>query len=101
MRSLGLSVDILPAHARDFTGYGVIAAPGLMHMDDALKGALVAADAQVILGPRSSARTAEMAIPVPLQVAATSIFIANTCKAMPRLLKPRSQAILSSWRPGI
>lgn len=66
MRSLGLSVDILPASTRDFSGYGVIAAPGLMHMDRTLKTALAAADAQVLLGPRSGARDNEMSIPVPL-----------------------------------
>jgi beta-galactosidase len=66
LRSLGLSVDILPQTTRDFSGYGVIAAPGLMHMDDALKNALNQVDAQVVLGPRSAARNDEMAIPIPL-----------------------------------
>ncbi|WP_323772458.1 beta-galactosidase [Antarctobacter sp.] len=66
MRSLGLSIDILPPDTVDFSGYRVIAAPGLMHMSDALKSALVASDAQVIFGPRSGARNGEMAIPVPL-----------------------------------
>ncbi len=66
MRSLGLSVDILPPDTRDFTGYEVIAAPGLMHMPAALKTALVATEAQVVIGPRSAARNGEMAIPLPL-----------------------------------
>lgn len=66
MRGLGLSVDILPPDFADFSGYKVIAAPGLMHMSGALKSALTAADAQVLIGPRSGARNVEMAIPLPL-----------------------------------
>ncbi|MDO6730995.1 beta-galactosidase [Marinovum sp. 2_MG-2023] len=66
MRGLGLSVDILPPGTTDFAGYKVIAAPGLMHMSDGLKSALVAADAQVLIGPRSGARDEDMAIPLPL-----------------------------------
>ena len=66
MRSMGLSIDILPATTRDFSGYSVIAAPGMLFMPDDLKSALNSADAQVLLGPRSAARTAGMQIPVPL-----------------------------------
>lgn len=69
LRSLGLSVDILPASsvsAADLAGYRVIVAPGLMFMTDALKNDLAASDAQVILGPRSAARDADMTIPLPL-----------------------------------
>ncbi len=65
-RSLGLSIDILPASTRDFAGYSVIAAPGLIHMSEDLKAALTASEAQVVLGPRSAARNGEMSIPVPL-----------------------------------
>ncbi|TDT75614.1 beta-galactosidase [Litoreibacter halocynthiae] len=66
MRGLGLSLDILPASNRDFSGYDLIAAPGLMHMSDGLKAALAATEAQVLLGPRSAARDEDMSIPVPL-----------------------------------
>ena len=66
LRALGLSVDILPANRRDFDGYKIVLAPGLMHMDDTLKSALAAAKAQVVIGPRSGARDADMTIPVPL-----------------------------------
>ncbi|MEL7092191.1 MAG: beta-galactosidase [Pseudomonadota bacterium] len=65
-RKLGLSVDILPVSARDYTGYDLILAPGLMHMPDDLKAALNAAPGQVILGPRSAARGPHFEIPVPL-----------------------------------
>lgn len=66
LRSLGLSVDILPATTRDFAGYRLILAPGLIYMADGLKAALSASDAQVLLGPRSGARGKEVVIPVPL-----------------------------------
>ncbi|KNG92610.1 beta-galactosidase [Pseudaestuariivita atlantica] len=66
LRRLGLSVDILPPDTRDFTGYAMVLAPGLMHVPDALKTALAAAEGQVIVGPRAAARDGHMAIPVPL-----------------------------------
>lgn len=66
MRSLGLSVDILPPDTVDFSGYKVIAAPGMMHMPNRLKQALADSEAQVILGPRTGARDRDMTIPVPL-----------------------------------
>lgn len=66
MRSLGLSIDILPVTTRDFAGYSLIVAPGLMHIPNDLKSALATSDAKVLLGPRSAARTSEMQIPVPL-----------------------------------
>ncbi|SFR40549.1 beta-galactosidase [Litoreibacter janthinus] len=66
LRSLGVSLDIVPASRRDFSAYRLIVAPGLMHMDDGLKEALTSSEAQVLLGPRSAARDQDMAIPVPL-----------------------------------
>jgi beta-galactosidase len=66
LRSLGLSVDILPASARDFGDHRLIMIPGMMNMPDDLKVALADCDAQVVIGPRSGARDAEMAIPLPL-----------------------------------
>ncbi|KPP88076.1 MAG: beta-galactosidase BgaB [Rhodobacteraceae bacterium HLUCCA08] len=66
LRRAGLSVDILPPDTDDFSGYGVVLAPGLMHMADALKTALATSGAQVLLGPRSAARDGDFAIPVPL-----------------------------------
>jgi beta-galactosidase len=66
LRRLGLSVDILPAATRDFTGYGLVMVPGMMCMPDELKSALGECEAQVIYGPRTGARNAEMGIPNPL-----------------------------------
>ena len=66
MRSLGLSVDIVPVTADTFSEYRVIAAPGLVHMSRALEDRLVSSGAEIILGPRSGARDGNMRIPVPL-----------------------------------
>ncbi|MEM6740276.1 MAG: beta-galactosidase [Pseudomonadota bacterium] len=65
LRRAGLSVDILPVDAA-LAGYRVVLAPGLMHMDETLKARLAACNAEVLLGPRSGARDADFAIPVPL-----------------------------------
>ncbi len=66
LRKLGVSVDIVPPSTRDFSGRKLVIASGLMTIGNDLKAALLATDAQVLLGPRTGARTAEMAIPVPL-----------------------------------
>ncbi|MEO9776776.1 beta-galactosidase [Roseibium sp.] len=66
LRKLGLSVDILRGETRDFSGYKIIAAPGLVYMPQDLKNELAEADAHVVLGPRTAARNADMVIPVPL-----------------------------------
>ena len=66
LRALGLSLDILPATARDFAEYEMVLAPGMMHMPDTLKSALADSRATCIIGPRSAARDADMTIPVPL-----------------------------------
>lgn len=65
MRQLGWSIDILPPDA-DLTGYRLVAAPGLMHLPEALMASLRDSDAHWILGPRTGARDATMRTPVPL-----------------------------------
>ncbi|MBS0123245.1 beta-galactosidase [Thetidibacter halocola] len=66
LRRAGLSIDILSTAARDFTGYRVILAPGMMQMSDDLKTALNTSGAEILVGPRSAARTDDFRIPVPL-----------------------------------
>ena len=66
LRSLGLSIDFLPPDTRDFSGYKLVLAPGLIHMAEDLKDALCQAKAQVVIGPRSAARNEDMVIPSPL-----------------------------------
>jgi beta-galactosidase len=66
LRRAGLSIDFLPPTTRDFAGYKLVLAPGLIHMSEELKQSLATTSAQVLLGPRSGARDPHMAIPVPL-----------------------------------
>ena len=66
LRRQGLSVDILLSTTRNFDGYKLILAPGLMFMQDGLKQALASSGSSVVYGPRAGARNGEMAIPVPL-----------------------------------
>ncbi len=66
LRRQGLSVDILRPETRNFSGYKMIFAPGMMHIAEDLKQALSQADAHVIYGPRSAARDQNFAIPTPL-----------------------------------
>ncbi|MFT4783842.1 MAG: beta-galactosidase, partial [Paracoccaceae bacterium] len=66
LRRQGLSVDIVPATTRNFDGYKLVMVPGLMFMQPALKHALASCNRAVVYGPRTGARNAEMAIPVPL-----------------------------------
>lgn len=66
LRSLGMSIDLLPPDTTDFDGYKLILAPGIVHMPEALKTALTNTDATVVIGPRSGAKTMEMQIPLPL-----------------------------------
>ncbi|SFR43780.1 beta-galactosidase [Yoonia tamlensis] len=78
LRALGLSVDILPATARDFAGYGLVLVPGMMMLADDLKSALNDSGAQVIYGPRTGARNAEMGIPNPLPPAIPNLDVTVT-----------------------
>jgi beta-galactosidase len=66
LRKLGLSVDILPPDTGDLDGYALILVPGLATLSEPLKAALQEADAHILLGPRTNAKTSCLAIPVPL-----------------------------------
>ncbi len=66
LRRMGLNIDILPADTRDFDGYALVCLPGLIHMPQSLKDALVESSAAVVIGPRAAARDAEFSIPTPL-----------------------------------
>ncbi|GAB5447872.1 beta-galactosidase [Gymnodinialimonas sp.] len=66
LRKLGLSVDILPPDTADLTGYRLVLAPGVLTLSNALKQAIAKTGAQVILGPRTNAKTRALSIPVPL-----------------------------------
>jgi beta-galactosidase len=66
LRRLGLDIDILPPDTADLSGYSLVLAPGLATLTEPLKAALARHEGLALLGPRSNAKTAEMAIPVPL-----------------------------------
>jgi beta-galactosidase len=66
LRKLGLSVDILPPDTDSLAGYRLVLVPGLVTLSEPLKCALGQATAQVLLGPRTNAKTAALATPVPL-----------------------------------
>ncbi len=66
LRKLGLSVDILPPDCADLHGYALVLAPGIVTLSAALKDALARSKAQLILGPRTNAKTAALNIPTPL-----------------------------------
>ncbi|MCU4653091.1 beta-galactosidase [Roseibacterium sp. SDUM158016] len=66
LRKLGLSVDILPPDTDDLGGYRLVLVPGLVALSDPLKRALADTPAQVLLGPRTNAKTPALAIPLPL-----------------------------------
>ncbi len=66
LRKLGLTIDIVRGETRDFSGYRIVAAPGLIYVPHDMKKALAETDAHVVLGPRTAARNADMVIPVPL-----------------------------------
>ncbi len=66
LRKLGLSIDILPPDTADLSPYKLVLAPGVATLSDALKAALTAHEGIAVLGPRTNAKTADFAIPVPL-----------------------------------
>lgn len=65
LRSLGLDVDIVPP-GRNLAGYAMVVLPAQMQELPALADALAASGAQVVFGPRSGAKTADLAIPPQL-----------------------------------
>jgi beta-galactosidase len=66
LRKLGLSVDILPPDTEDLGDYRLVMIPGLLTPSMPLLNAIARSAAQVILGPRTGAKTAALSIPVPL-----------------------------------
>jgi beta-galactosidase len=69
LRSLGLDVDIVSRHA-PLDGYRLIVVPSLAVIDDALVSRLAASGAQLVFGPRTGSKTANLAIPENLPVGA-------------------------------
>jgi beta-galactosidase len=78
LRRLGLNVDILPPDTGDLSAYRLVLAPCVATLSGPLKAALARFGGSAILGPRTNAKTADMAIPVPLPPALPDIPITVT-----------------------
>lgn len=66
LRRAGLSVDILPVGAAIPEGYRLVLVPGCAALPAGWAERLAESGAVVILGPRTNAKTPEMATPLPL-----------------------------------
>jgi len=66
LRKLGLSVDILSPDTADLGAYKLVIAPGVATLSAPLLAALARYQGVALIGPRSNAKTADFAIPLPL-----------------------------------
>lgn len=66
LRRLGLDIDVIPPDTADLSPWRLVLAPGVATLSDPFRAALGRFAGTAILGPRTNAKTAEMAIPVPL-----------------------------------
>jgi beta-galactosidase len=73
LRRAGLSVDVIAPGTADLSPWRLVLAPGLATLDPAFRAALAGFDDVALLGPRSGAKTEEMAIPVPLPPALSGL----------------------------
>jgi len=104
LRKLGLSVDIIPPEAMDLDGYRLVLVPGAINLTDAVKAAIARTTAQVILGPRTNAKTTSLAIPVPLPPALPGLDITVTRVETLRLDMPvpvQGGGAITLWREAI
>ena len=90
LRRAGLSVDILPPDTADLSPYRLVLAPGLATLSDSLLAALAGFGGKAILGPRTNAKTRELAIPVPLppNLPGLDITVAETSSLPPQIEIP-------------
>lgn len=63
LRSLGLSIDILPVDTKELNAYKLLVIPGLMTLEETLTQALNGFTGTILFGPRSNSKTTELAIP--------------------------------------
>ncbi|MDZ4095431.1 MAG: beta-galactosidase [Paracoccaceae bacterium] len=66
LRKLGLSVDILPPDTAALDAYKLVLAPGVATLAPEFLAALTTFSGVALIGPRSNAKTAEFAMPLPL-----------------------------------
>jgi beta-galactosidase len=65
-RELGLSLDILPPDTTGLSAYDLVLMPGLARLQPPILEALAQYDGRALIGPRTNAKAAAMATPVPL-----------------------------------
>ncbi len=66
LRSLGLSIDILPPDATTLEGYKLTLIPGLLTLSPPLRAAIAVADGLVLTGPRTDLKTDTLRFKDPL-----------------------------------
>jgi len=66
LRRLGLNIDILPPDVADLSAYKLVLVPGVATLSAPLLAAVERFAGTTLIGPRSNAKTAEFATPVPL-----------------------------------
>ncbi|MBV1702275.1 MAG: beta-galactosidase [Hyphomicrobiales bacterium] len=66
LRGLGLNIDIIAPDTADLSPWKLVLIPGLATLSGPLAAALAAFGGQALFGPRTNAKTADFAIPVPL-----------------------------------
>jgi len=99
LRRAGQTIDILPPSTRDFSGYRLILAPGMMHMPEDLKCALQGSGAEVLYGPRTGARDEHFNIPTaPLPPAVPGL---DVTVSRVESLRPDMPVALSGGGAGI
>jgi beta-galactosidase len=65
-RKRGVDVDILSPRTRDLSGYDIVAVPALFAWSDELRAAVAEFGGQLLIGPRSGAKTGDFTIPANL-----------------------------------
>jgi beta-galactosidase len=66
LRSLGLSVDILPPDTASLDGYALTLVAGVLTVPDALRTAICTAHGMVLTGPRTDLKTPELGVTTPM-----------------------------------
>lgn len=66
LRRLGQNIDIIAPDTSDLSSYDVVLAPGVATLPPEFLSALARFKGQSLIGPRTNAKTADFATPVPL-----------------------------------
>ncbi len=104
LRRLGLDVDILPPDTADLSAYKVVLAPGIATLSQPLLKALTDYKGGSLIGPRTNAKTAEFATPVPLppNLPGLSAVVARVESVPPDVQVPLTQGgAFKHWREKV